>query len=303
MMSNDIHMQLHVPHSVADVYQALTSPQAMQHWLAAEYAEVDLANNIYRFWGKFTPEAPQEPRQQVLSVEPNRLLKFQWTVLDGEDTVVTILLGTNRNKTILDLRHDTSQMNDDIIRDYNFYDYWFVKLENLRRYLDRKPVDDVRIDYSDETTAEIRHEITIDASPERVFKILTDPEEMEKWIAREATFTGQEMSYGWQGLEPMKILELEPDKQLKHSWFGPSVVTWTLTENDGKTRLTFVHNGFADDRKRDERAGWLNYLSWIQAIAEYGEAWRTIVVDIPEGWHAYYSQAINAAQADMVQLA
>lgn len=301
-MANVSHMQLHVPHLVEEVYNALTSPDAMRQWQAAEHANVDLPNGIYQFWGNFTPEAPQEPRQKLLAAETNRLLKFQWTVLDGEDTIVTMLLGEHNGRTILDLRHDTTAMKDNVPRDYNFFDFWLVHLENLRRYLDGKPIADTRTDYSDESTAAIRHEIDIDAAPDRIFQVLTDPQEMEKWIASSGTFTGDEISYGWEGVGTIKILELQPNRQLKHSWFGTSVVTWTLSEHDGKTRLTFVHSGFDDDRKRDERTGWLNFLSWIRAIAEYGDQWRTIVIDIPAGWHSVYSKSMNEAEADMIEL-
>ena len=50
-----------------------------------------------------------------------------------------------------------------------------------------------------------------------------------------------------------------------------TVVTWTLEELDGKTRLTLVHSGFAPDQPTGGLdAGWLNFMSWIKSLVEYG---------------------------------
>ena len=78
-------------------------------------------------------------------------------------------------------------------------DFWFLALENLRRYADGKE-SDARVDYSNPTRGDIRHETEVDAPASRVFNVLTNPDEMNRWIATDAKVSleqGGDHNFGW----------------------------------------------------------------------------------------------------------
>ncbi|HEY2727222.1 MAG TPA: SRPBCC domain-containing protein [Parafilimonas sp.] len=91
---------------------------------------------------------------------------------------------------------------------------------------------------------------------EKIWKALTDKEQMKQWyfdIAEfkpeagfEFTFTGgsKEKSY----VHLCKVIEVIPNKKLKHSWSykgyeGMSYVTWELFDEGDETRLKLTHEG------------------------------------------------------------
>jgi hypothetical protein len=70
-----------------------------------------------------------------------------------------------------------------------YEDFWFLSLENLRRHLDGKPP--VRCDYSQSMLGDIHHTIEIDAPPEAVYETLIKPEQLNRWIASNASVEPQ----------------------------------------------------------------------------------------------------------------
>jgi hypothetical protein len=78
-------------------------------------------------------------------------------------------------------------------------------------------------------------------------------------------------------------------------------VTWTLAESGGKTRLTLVHSGFAPDEQTDGlQSGWLNYMSRIKAMVEYGPAWQPPILKLRPGMESYYAASIVEAQGSLL---
>src|SRR5262249_42401224 len=125
-------------------------------------------------------------------------------------------------------------------------DFWFLSLENLRRHLDGKPP--VRCDFSQPMVGDIHHTLEINAPREAVFDALIKPEQLERWIASHATVEpkpGGVYDLGWgNNTSALKILEITPNETLRLSWpegGDETIVTWTLEESGGKTRLTLVH--------------------------------------------------------------
>jgi hypothetical protein len=79
------------------------------------------------------------------------------------------------------------------------------------------------------------------------------------------------------------------------------VVTWTLEESGGKTRLTLAHSGFATDRHSDaEWGGWLNYLGLIRSLVEFGLDWLPPIREITQQIALYYAAVIWAHQDDLL---
>ncbi len=135
-----------------------------------------------------------------------------------------------------------------------------------------------------EATEEIRKSIVVDAPPERVFKALTDEEELVHWMPQAAKMDARvggeyEFKYHWgdRNLDTIlrgKILELEPDKKLSYTWdsqtvdsnprISSSVVTWLLDSlPDGKTRVTVIQSNIAKQFSKDADSGWNYFLGGL----------------------------------------
>jgi uncharacterized protein YndB with AHSA1/START domain len=146
------------------------------------------------------------------------------------------------------------------------------------------------------------HRLTIEASPEDVWKAITSAEELVRWFPTGAEVRpglGGEILYQWGELEGRcRILAWEPPKHLCTGWMeAPATaqapdfprstaaheaaraalaVDWFL-ERDGKTtRLRLVHSGFAPDAAWDKEFDGTN-RGWtfeLQALKHYLEHQR-----------------------------
>lgn len=135
---------------------------------------------------------------------------------------------------------------------------------------------------------------TFQVPVEQVWKALTDKEIMKTWYfdipdfeLREGAifnfYEGPAKQYHHQ----CEILEMIPNKRLKHTWTHPShskgssVLTWELDTLEGDTRLTLTHEGVgsfadagADFAKENFEIGWhgivrinlRNYLYHIERV-------------------------------------
>jgi uncharacterized protein YndB with AHSA1/START domain len=114
----------------------------------------------------------------------------------------------------------------------------------------------------------------------KVWQALTDKEKMAQWYFKledfrpEAgfifEFTGGPED-GIQYLHRCEIIEVVPNKKLKHTWTyvgypGESLVTWELFDEGDKTRLRLTHSWLesfpadnADFAKENFATGW-NYI-------------------------------------------
>ncbi len=276
---NMIDIQLAISASPEEVFEALTNAGSLKTWFAEE-ALVNPDENIYSFWGKYTPELPDQDSgtHTMLSYEPHRYLKFDWKV-KGADTTVEITLSPHQTGTLLSLmHHDVPSWK---LGDYSIEDFWRTSLENLRCWVERKTVG-AFCDFSQKRTGDIQLSIEISASPEKVFESLSDPDQMERYIANDAKVdlqVGGAYSFGWGSMGPHKILEVEPAKKLSYSWADkddPSmVVTWALEGSENRTRLTLIHSGFAeDDINIGYSAGWTAYMNAMKSMVERGPSWE-----------------------------
>jgi uncharacterized protein YndB with AHSA1/START domain len=98
----------------------------------------------------------------------------------------------------------------------------------------------------------IEKEIELDASPETVWRMLTDPQELARWFPLEASVVPGEggkisLSWGpdWTGTAPIEIWE--PNRRLRtvdSSTGQPVTVEWTIESRGGKTILRLVQSAF-----------------------------------------------------------
>ena len=100
-------------------------------------------------------------------------------------------------------------------------------------------------------------ERTFNAPVEKVWKAITDKEQMKKWYFDIPAFkaeTGAEFSFiagdndGTPWVHLCTVKEVIPNKKLAHTWRyegyeGESLVTWELFDEGGKTRVKLTHAG------------------------------------------------------------
>lgn len=118
---------------------------------------------------------------------------------------------------------------------------------------------------------------------ERLWRALTEPALMAEWLMK--TDFAPEMGRGftltgdWGGVVQGRVLSLDPGRSLSYSWdFASddpahdlrSVVTFTLTEVPGGTRLVVEQTGFRPDQGRafgGARMGWTQMLEKLAMVA------------------------------------
>ncbi|HLI69286.1 MAG TPA: SRPBCC domain-containing protein [Ktedonobacteraceae bacterium] len=131
----------------------------------------------------------------------------------------------------------------------------------------------------------IVEELTIAAVPERVFKALTQQDEIIRWWACEARvkpevgFVGEFRFQPPAGTLQFEVAELEQDKKVHWLsrqgppyWAGTSV-TWQLTPIYDRTTVVFTHDGFAqvDENYQRVRGNWVYFLASLKSFLETGK--------------------------------
>lgn len=308
-MENIARIQIKLVAPAANVFAALVDDDALTRWFC-EFAAISAADGAYDFWGRFTPEAPAGQaagHHPITQLAQNRHLAYTWQ-LGGVHTQVLVKLRARPDATVLTLRH-TAPAGARPTPHYQLRDFWFLTLENLRAHLAGKPAA-ARVDFSSPMMGDIRHEVLIDAPPATVFTTIIRPDQMDRWMGNGSSVTpevGGTYSFGWMG---MKILEIVPDAKLAVSptydnngveEITPHAFTWTLEESNGKTRLTFVHSGFAPDESNESaNLGWLSYMVRLKAVAEWGAAWQHPLVPVEQDLAMIYPVEVVQHQADLL---
>ena len=128
---------------------------------------------------------------------------------------------------------------------------------------------------------------------EMLWKTLTTPELIGRWLMVPTGFepvVGNRFTFqttpagSWDGVIHCEVLEVAPNERLVHTWQGGSnsnteygsrldtIVTWTLNEVSGGTRVSLVHSGFCEPRNdsafRNMSEGWPKVVQTIGALTE-----------------------------------
>ena len=131
--------------------------------------------------------------------------------------------------------------------------------------------------------------ISIDAPPDRVWDVITDPAAVKEFmfgadLVTDWTVGGPIAWRGeWEG-KPYEdkgtILEVEPGHKLVHTHFSPlggeddkpenyHTLTWTLEDKDGQTQLTLSQdNNASEDAAEHSRGMWDMLVADVKKITE-----------------------------------
>ena len=114
----------------------------------------------------------------------------------------------------------------------------------------------------------IQRDVVIAAPPEVVWEVVTEPEHVSRWFS-EAAFEATPGAVGTISTYEIQIEAVEPPRRFSFTW-DQLLVEFTLTAEDGGTRLTVVESGFEgrDAKRVDHEGGWAKFLGQLREYAE-----------------------------------
>jgi uncharacterized protein YndB with AHSA1/START domain len=136
----------------------------------------------------------------------------------------------------------------------------------------------------------VKREILIEASPEVVWGVITEPEQISRWFSDEAEVEGRAGTDGtltWRrggrarhtdfdAVVPIRVVEAEPFRRFSFRWNHPegaepdvsnsALVEFSLIEEAGRTRLRVVESDI--DAVAHDEDGKARY------IEEHGQGWE-----------------------------
>jgi uncharacterized protein YndB with AHSA1/START domain len=136
----------------------------------------------------------------------------------------------------------------------------------------------------------LEREILIEASPEVVWSVLTEPEQISRWLSDEAEVEGRVGAEGtltWRPggrggrkesdlIVPIRVVEAEPFRRFSFRWNHPqgagpdesnsALVEFSLIEEAGGTRLRVLESGI--DAVTHDEEGKARY------VEDHGQGWQ-----------------------------
>ncbi len=281
-----------LPTSPARVFEALTKSDELRQWFSENIEIEPKLGGKFRFWGRSTPWLLDErdADQVITRFEPPKTLAFAWTWRTCRTEAEIELRDSAKDRTQLILHHAAAGplWPDQDEAKWVMADFWKLAIGNLRCYLATgKPA--IQCDFA-QPPGEVTLSIDIDATPEEVFRALSQPVLMDKWLSKQAKVelrAGGDYSYGWTTSKagnqvpagPSKLIEVEPNRMLMHDWsYGdepPTRVRWELQPLGRRTRVTITHTKFDDPTVHGGYSqGWAAFMVSLKDIVEGREPIR-----------------------------
>jgi uncharacterized protein YndB with AHSA1/START domain len=141
-------------------------------------------------------------------------------------------------------------------------------------------------------------EVLVAAPPERVFRALTDPQQLTEWWGQKGMFTFSHWTIDlrvggqWRGDAEMRgskfwirgeYLEIEAPRLLVYTWLSnspgetPSLVRFDLEDETAGTRVRLRHSGLAANptARMNYQSMWPALLAWMLGFVERNETAET----------------------------
>ena len=266
--------------SLEQLWSSVTHAPHLQDWFT-EHATIDLhAGGFIQFGGCYTPGNPVEVHGIIQEIIPLTRVRFTWP-MHAHPTEVTFLLTSQADRSTLEVLHSGLALPTARVGRMDLHHqmmcFWENALANLQARIEIGQ-SGFRLDYLSIASSLVERCIKIEASPGRVWQALTDPEELNRWVATGAAVDlrpGGTYSYGWEenghSGYPLKVESLDPPHRLVHTWDDDGFVervTWTLIplREGTATRLLLQHEMHDPANGEGYRIGWpgfLNRLWWL----------------------------------------
>src|SRR5437762_5132393 len=111
--------------------------------------------------------------------------------------------------------------------------------------------------------------------PEKIWRALTQPHLIEKWLMKNDFKPVMNHRFNlradW-GTVDCQVLTIEPNRTLSYTWAAlglESVVIWTLTPTRTGTHLRMEQSGFRPDQKQayhGARFGWQKFFAGLERV-------------------------------------
>src|SRR4051794_3684673 len=97
----------------------------------------------------------------------------------------------------------------------------------------------------------VERDVVLPVPRERAWELITEPAELEGWLADEVDFEAEEgapLVVSWDGGDTREgvVEAIEPEERVVFRW-GDSRVEWRLDDHPDGTRVTVTEHRFADD--------------------------------------------------------
>ena len=133
-------------------------------------------------------------------------------------------------------------------------------------------------------TRTFEHSLTVDAARADVFRALTDADQLKRWWITDGISEprpGGRFRYEWKMADPANdhvqegaYDEVVEGERVAYPWSGPrgdSRVTLSLSESNGATQVSLVHDGIAaEDQFERYEQGWQGFLANLKSVLEGG---------------------------------
>ncbi|GGA98952.1 SRPBCC family protein [Puia dinghuensis] len=118
----------------------------------------------------------------------------------------------------------------------------------------------------------VRFERILNHPTSVVWKALTDPGALAKWLAP-VTIEGDTITLQLTGgTMGGKILNWKKNALLEYVWYEGSIVRWELlTEGEGRCRLVFTHSGVMASQLEGAATGWHYHLDMLRRVLNHDE--------------------------------
>ncbi|MHA6288949.1 SRPBCC family protein [Maricaulis sp. CAU 1757] len=267
------------------VFKALTDKADLEVWFAENVSIEAETGGRFQFWGKHTYGAPAHPGivTELTRCTPGEGISFAWPI-EGHDSQVELTLAPTGDGCAVEVRHHFDAAPDRPRVKELIDDLWRLHMGALMSHL---MGHDVNLPDFADPHPKVQLDIHVDAPWSEVWRALTEPEQLDKWMTKSATvdLEAGTLDFGWSYevdgekvvVPPMRLLEIvEPERLVMEwrDWRGdPDVphqrVAWLLEEDGQGTRVTLVHDGFTRTVDvSDYPFGWIWFLDQLKAVSQ-----------------------------------